>query len=74
MGVEQLPGSSSAYGKGCLKGIVVQKAFKMGYLGVTETVRMLQGKPYDENAKFRLSACNSGEYVFQRNRKADLPI
>ena len=35
--------------KGVFKGIVVQKAFKMGYLGVTETVRMLQGKPYDEN-------------------------
>ena len=35
--------------KGVFKGIVVQKAFKMGYLGVTETVRMLHGKPYDEN-------------------------
>ena len=35
--------------KGVFKGLVVQKAFKMGYLGVTETVRMLQGKPYDEN-------------------------
>lgn len=35
--------------KGVFKGIVVQKAFKMGYLGVTETVRMLKGKPYDEN-------------------------
>ncbi len=28
--------------KGVFKGIVVQKAFKMGYLGVTETVRMLR--------------------------------
>ena len=35
--------------KGVFKGIVVQKAFKMGYLGVMETVRMLKGKPYDEN-------------------------
>ena len=35
--------------KGVFKGIVVEKAFKMGYLGVTETVRMLHGKPYDEN-------------------------
>ncbi len=49
-GCGQLPGSSSAYGKKVFaKGIVVQKAFKMGYLGVMETVRMLKGKPYDEN-------------------------
>lgn len=34
---------------GIFKAMVVQKAFKMGYLGVSETVRMLQGKPYDEN-------------------------
>ena len=31
---------------GVFKGLVVQKAFKMGYLGVTETVRMLRGKSY----------------------------
>lgn len=34
---------------GIFKGFVVQKAFKMGYLGVTETVRMLRGKGYDKN-------------------------
>lgn len=31
---------------GVFKGLVVQKAFKMGYLGVKETVRMLRGKSY----------------------------
>ena len=30
---------------GIFQGIVVQKAFKMGYLGVQETVRLLRGKP-----------------------------
>lgn len=35
--------------KGVFKGIVVQKAFKMGYLGVKETVHMLQDKTYDKN-------------------------
>ena len=35
--------------KGIFKGIVVQKAFKMGYLGVKETVHMLQDKNYDKN-------------------------
>ena len=35
--------------KGVFKGIVVQKAFKMGYLGVKETVHMLQDKNYDKN-------------------------
>ena len=35
--------------KGVFKGFVVQKAFKMGYLGVTETVRMLKKNGYDEN-------------------------
>lgn len=35
--------------KGVFKGIVVQKAFKMGYLGVKETVRMLKEHTYDKN-------------------------
>lgn len=35
--------------KGVFKGIVVQKAFKMGYLGVKETVHMLQDKNYNKN-------------------------
>lgn len=33
--------------KGIFKGIVVQKAFKMGYLGVRETVRYLEGEKVD---------------------------
>lgn len=32
---------------GVFKGIVVQKAFKMGYVGVRETVRMLRGEEYE---------------------------
>lgn len=34
---------------GVFKGLVVQKAFKMGYLGVKETVRMLRGKNYQKD-------------------------
>lgn len=34
---------------GVFKGLVVQKAFKMGYMGVKETVRMLRGKSYDKD-------------------------
>ena len=34
---------------GVFKGLVVQKAFKMGYMGVKETVRMLRGKDYDKD-------------------------
>lgn len=34
---------------GVFKGLVVQKAFKMGYLGVKETVRMLRGKSYQKD-------------------------
>ena len=34
---------------GVFKGIVVQKAFKMGYLGVRETVRLLGGEEYQKN-------------------------
>lgn len=33
--------------KGVFKGIVVQKAFKMGYLGVEETSRLLRGQSYE---------------------------
>lgn len=34
---------------GVFKGLVVQKAFKMGYLGVKETVCMLRGKSYQKD-------------------------
>lgn len=34
---------------GVFQGIVVQKAFKMGYIGVRETIRMLRGETYKEN-------------------------
>lgn len=34
---------------GVFKGIVVQKAFKMGYAGVRETIRMLRGEEYEKN-------------------------
>lgn len=34
---------------GIFQGIVVQKAFKMGYVGVRETVKMLRGENYKKN-------------------------
>ena len=34
---------------GIFQGIVVQKAFKMGYVGVRETVKMLRGEDYKKN-------------------------
>lgn len=35
--------------QGVFKGLVVQKAFKMGYVGVQETLRMLDGEAADKN-------------------------
>ena len=34
---------------GVVKGLVVQKAFKMGYIGVKETILMLRGKSYEKD-------------------------
>lgn len=34
---------------GVFQGIVVQKAFKMGYVGVQETIKMLRGENYKRN-------------------------
>ena len=34
---------------GVFQGIVVQKAFKMGYVGVRETIRMLRGEDYKKD-------------------------
>ena len=34
---------------GVFKGLVVQKAFKMGYIGVKETALMLRGKSYEKD-------------------------
>ena len=34
---------------GVFKGLVVQKAFKMGYIGVKETILMLRGKNYEKD-------------------------
>ncbi len=50
---------------GVFKGLVVQKAFKMGYMGVKETVLMLRGKSYEKNVNSRLRTGNSGQYVLQ---------
>ena len=36
---------------GVFKGLVVQKAFKMGYIGVKETILMLRGKSYEKDVK-----------------------
>lgn len=35
--------------EGIFSCFVVQKAFKMGYLGVKETIRLLEGEDYEEN-------------------------
>lgn len=35
--------------KGVYKGLVVQKAFKMGYMGVRETLRLLNGEKTEKN-------------------------
>lgn len=35
--------------EGIIKGVVVQKAFKMGYLGVRESIRMLGGQEVEKN-------------------------
>ena len=35
--------------EGIIKGVVVQKAFKMGYLGVSESIRMLSGQEVETN-------------------------
>ena len=34
---------------GVFKGLVVQKAFRMGYIGVKETILMLRGKSYEKD-------------------------
>lgn len=34
---------------GVFKGLVVQKAFKMGYIGIKETILMLRGKSYEKD-------------------------
>ena len=42
---------------GVFKGLVVQKAFKMGYIGVKETILMLRGKSYEKDVN---SGCELG--------------
>ena len=46
---------------GVFKGLVVQKAFKMGYMGVKETVLMLRGKKYEKDGN------SGGELVTPEN-------
>lgn len=47
--------------QGIFQGIVVQKAFRMGYMGIKETVRMLEGEKVESNQD---SGC---ELVTQEN-------
>lgn len=49
---------------GVFQGLVVQKAFKMGYLGVRETIAMLRGESYDKNV-------NSGCQLVTRENMYD---
>ena len=49
MGVDSSQEAVQLMEHGVFRGIVVQKAFKMGYLGVEETVRLLRGQSYETN-------------------------
>lgn len=49
MGVDSSQEAVQLMEHGVFKGIVVQKAFKMGYVGVRETMRMLRGEDYEKN-------------------------
>lgn len=48
---------------GVFRGLVVQKSFKMGYMGVKETVSYAAGQKLWEECKFRLRTGNTGQYV-----------
>ncbi len=58
----QLTGGRPAYGKRSFKGIVVQKAFKMGYMGV-RNCSMLRGEAIRRICEFRMRAGYTGQYV-----------
>ena len=45
---------------GVFKGLVVQKAFKMGYIGVKETILMLRGKSYEKDVNSGVRTCDTG--------------
>lgn len=49
VGIDSSQEAISMMEQGVFQGLVVQKAFKMGYIGVRETVRMLCGENVDAN-------------------------
>ena len=49
VGVDSSQDAVQLMDNGVFKGLVVQKAFKMGYMGVKETVLMLRGKKYEKD-------------------------
>ena len=49
VGVDSLQEAVQLMENGVFKGLVVQKAFKMGYIGVKETILMLRGKSYEKD-------------------------
>ena len=49
VGVDSSQEAAQLMEHGVFEGIVVQKAFKMGYVGVRETIKMLRGEDYKEN-------------------------
>ena len=49
VGVDSSQEAAQLMEHGVFKGLVVQKAFKMGYMGVKETVLMLRGKKYEKD-------------------------
>ncbi|MCD7866798.1 MAG: substrate-binding domain-containing protein [Clostridiales bacterium] len=49
LGVDSSQEAVSLMEEGIIRGIVVQKSYKMGYIGVRETVAMLRGEAYETN-------------------------
>ena len=49
VGVDRSQEAVQLMENGVFKGLVVQKAFKMGYIGVKETILMLRGKSYEKD-------------------------
>ena len=59
---------------GVFKGLVVQKAFKMGYIGVKETILMLRGKSYEKDVNSGCELVTSDNMYDSEIEKLLLPF
>ncbi len=60
--------------EGVFQGIIIQKSFNMGYLGIEEAVKLVRGKEYEENVDSGSQLITKDNMYTEENQKLLFPF